>query len=150
MTSKRKKIQKVLELREDALSKRAVALADSRVKLKHAMDEAARESERLQIAAQQREELTGSVFDVGSWLEAEQWLAHRKRVFGAASGQVVSAEAVVKDDFGRVIAARIDKKRIELLNGRLADEQVRRELRVEQKLSDEFGQRRRDADRDDE
>jgi len=36
------------------------------------------------------------------------------------------------------------------LNGRLADEQVRRELRVEQKLSDEFGQRRRDADRDDE
>jgi flagellar export protein FliJ len=150
MTSKRKKIQKVLELRDETLSKRAVALADSRVKLKQAMDEAERESERLQVAAQQREELTSSVFDVGSWLEAEQWLAHRKRALGAASGQVVSAEAVVKDDFGRVIAARIDKKRIELLNGRLADEQVRRELRVEQKLSDEFGQRRRDADRDDE
>lgn len=150
MTSKRKKVQKVLELREEALAKRAGILASSQAKLQAAKEEAERESERLIEAARYREQLSCGVVDVGAWLEAEQWLAHRRKALGAASGLVASAEVVVKDDMGRVIAARIDKKRIELLDGRLAESQMRQELRSEQKLADEFAQRRREDARDDE
>ena len=149
MTSKRKKIQKVLELREQALEKRAGALVQSRTKLQHAVDEAERESQRLILAAEHRATLTNAVTDVGSWLEAEQWLAHRRNVLGRATGKVVSAEAVVAEDFKRVVAARIDKKKLEILDGRMAEEQLRAELRTEQKLSDEFGQRRRASERGD-
>jgi flagellar export protein FliJ len=149
MTSKRKKIQKVLELREQALEKRAGALVQSRTKLQHAVDEAERESQRLLLAAEHRATLTNAVTDVGSWLDAEQWLAHRRNVLGRATGKVVSAEAVVAEDFKRVVAARIDKKKLEILDGRMAEEQLRAELRTEQKLSDEFGQRRRASERGD-
>jgi flagellar export protein FliJ len=150
MTTKRKKIQMVLELREQALEKRAGVLAQSRTNLKHAVDEAERESQRLRFAAEHREQLASSVTDVNSWIEAEQWLAHRRNALGRATGKVVKAEAVVQDDFKKVVAARIDKKKIELLDERLAEAQVRSELRTEQKLSDEFGQRRRSVERENE
>lgn len=149
MTSKRKKIKKVLELREQTLEKRAGALVQSRTKLQLAVDEAERESERLMLAAQHRATLTNAVANVGSWVEAEQWLAHRRNVLGRAAGKVVSAEAVVEKDFKRVVAARIDKKKLELLDGRMAEAQFRGELRSEQKQSDEFGLRRRPGERND-
>jgi flagellar FliJ protein len=144
MTTKRKKVQKVLELREQALERQASVLAQSRSKLRNAQAEAERESERLMHAAQQRAELAKAVADVGRWQEAEQWLAHRRRALGQATGVVAHAEAQVADNVKKVVAARIDKKKIELLDERLAEEQLRRELRAEQKLSDEFGQRRRE------
>jgi flagellar export protein FliJ len=147
MNSKRKKIQKVLEIREQALEKSAGVLAKSREKLEQAKVVAEKESERLLVASEHREQLAMRVTDVGSWLEAEQWLAYRRGILGRATGQVYSAEAAVQESLQRVVVARMDKKKIELLDERLAEEQLRRELRVEQKLSDEFGQRRRnDAD----
>jgi flagellar export protein FliJ len=147
MTNKRKKIQKVLELREQTLGKRAGALVQSRTKLMHAVDEAERESQKLAAAAEHRASLAGSVTDVGSWLEAEQWLAHRRNALGRATGKVVKAEAVVQEDFKRVVTARIDKKKIEILDERLAESELRGEMRSEQKLSDEFAQRRRLGER---
>jgi flagellar export protein FliJ len=143
MNSKREKIQRVLELREKALEKRAGVLAKSRTKLQEAVNEAERESERLMLAAQHRATLTNTISDVGAWVEAEQWLAHRRNVLGRATGNVVKAEAIVAEDFQRVVTARIDKKKIELLDGRIVEAQTRSELRTEQKQSDEFAQRRR-------
>ncbi|MGC4064324.1 MAG: flagellar FliJ family protein [Polyangiaceae bacterium] len=143
MNSKRKKIQKVLELREQALEKSAGALARSREKLAQAKTAAEKESERLLVASEHRAQLATQVTDVGAWIEAEQWLAYRRGALGRATGQVYSAEAAVQESLQKVVVARMDKKKIELLDERLAEEQLRRELRVEQKLSDEFGQRRR-------
>jgi flagellar export protein FliJ len=143
MNSKRKRIQRVLELREQALEKSATVLARSRERLEQAKSLAERESERLLTANEHRAELTTRVTDVGSWLEAEQWIAHRRGVLGRATGQVYSAEAAVQDSLKKVVVARMDKKKIELLDGHLAEEQFRNELRLEQKLSDEFGLRRR-------
>lgn len=147
MTTRRKKLQRVLEVREQALEKQATALAQSRTQLQHAVTEVERESERLIEAAQHRSQLASEISNVSSWIEAEQWLQHRRTLLGKAHSRVISAEAVVQEGVKRVVAARIDKKKIEVLDERLAVDQLRVELRSEQKLSDEFGLRRRDGER---
>lgn len=148
MSPRRRKIKQVLDLREQALEKRAHELAKSRSQLKDALDEHVRESERLLVAEKFREKLAEGPIDVNSWIEAEQWLAHRKTELGRADGRVASAEATVQTAWHGVVEARMDKKRIELLDERLASSELKQENRVEQKLSDELAQRNRKAEDD--
>ncbi len=148
MTSKRQKLKKVLDLREQALDKRAQELLHSKAKLVDALDAHSRESERLLVAETHREQLTAGPIDVGSWIEAEQWLAQKKTDLGRANGRVVAAEATVQEAWHGVVEARIDKKRIELLDARLTTGENQRENRLEQRLSDELAQRTRKSDGD--
>lgn len=143
MRTKRRKLKKVLDLREQALEKRALELAQSKSQLQEALDEHTRESERLLVAEKRREQLAAGRIDVGSWIESEQWLAQRKTDLGRANGRVASAEATVQDAWHGVVDARIDKKRIELLDARLATDEIQRENRLELRLSDELAQRNR-------
>jgi flagellar biosynthesis chaperone FliJ len=96
MKSKRQRLKRVLDLREQALEKRARALAQSESQLKLARDERVHESEQLQVAEKYREDLTSGLIDVGSWVEAEQWLAQKKKDLGRASGRVAEAETSVQ------------------------------------------------------
>jgi flagellar biosynthesis chaperone FliJ len=59
---------------------------------------------------------------------------------------VAAAEANVQQALHGVVEARIDKKRIELLDARLATGEIARENRLEQRLSDELAQRSRKTD----
>jgi flagellar export protein FliJ len=146
MSPKRQKIKKVLDLKDQALEKRALELSQSKTTLQGAIDEHSLESERLLVAEKHRQELTAGLIDVGSWIEAEQWLAHRRTELGRADGRVAAAEAQVKAAFTGVVEARIDKKRIELLDERLAQGEVTRENRIEQRLTDELALRARKRD----
>ena len=146
MSPKRRKLKKVLDLRDQALERRAFELTQSKSLLDEAMDEHSRESERLLMAEKHREQLTSGAIDVGSWIEAEQWLAHRKTELGRANGRVAAAEANVQQARDEVVEARIDKKRIELLDARLATGETRQANRAEQRLSDELAQRNRRPD----
>lgn len=146
MSSKRQKIKRVLDLREQTLEKRAAELTQSKFQLQDALDEHSRESERLMVAERLRETLMTGPIDVNSWIEAEQWLAHRKTELGRADGRVASAEATVQTAWHGVVEARMDKKRIELLEERLATGELRRENLVEQRLTDEFARRKRKSD----
>ena len=148
MTSKRQKLKKVLDLREQALDKRAQELVHSKAQLVDALDAHSRESERLLVAETHREQLTAGPIDVGSWIEAEQWLAQKKTDLGRANGRVAAAEATVQEAWHGVVEARIDKKRIELLDARLTTGENQRENRLEQRLSDELAQRTRKSDGD--
>jgi flagellar protein FliJ len=141
MTSKRNKLKKVLGLREQALEQRARALAQSKMQLQDALDEHTRESERLRVAEMQREKLMSGPVRVSSWIDAEQWIVQKKRAVGHANGRVTEAETTVHQAWDGVVQARIDKKRIELLDSRLAKAETARETRHEQRLNDEFAQR---------
>jgi len=143
MNQKRRKIKKVLDLREQALEQRALELTQSKSVLSDAQDEHTRESERLQIAQEHRVKLTSGAIDVNSWIEAEQWLAQRRMDLGRADGRVLAAEAGVQQAWQEVVDARIDKKRIELLEARLATGEAEQINRLEQRLSDELAQRHR-------
>lgn len=143
MSPKRRKIQKVLTLREKALDQRAVELARSKEQLEQAKREHSLESERMLAAARRRHELSSGRVDVGSWIESEQWIRQRQAELSRADGRVVEAEATVNEAFHGVVSAQIDKRRIELLDQHLADGELRRENVIEQRLTDELARRRR-------
>lgn len=143
MNGKRRKIKKVLGLREQALDKRARELVLAKSQLVEAVDEHTRESERLLLAQHEREKLASGSIDVGSWVEAEQWLAQKRNDVGRACCRVNAAEETVQHAWHGVVEARIDKKRIELLDTRLAATALKTENRQEQRLADELAQRGR-------
>jgi len=136
--TKRQKIQRVIEYREDVLSQRAGVLTDSQQKLEQQLREAEAEATRLTEAANHRSDLTGHErVDVGSWLEAELWLRSRRAALELAERRVQDAEESVDQARQQVLVARMDVRRVELLDERLKDSQLRLDERLEQRLTDE-------------
>lgn len=148
MSPKRRKIKKVLSLREKALDQRALELAQSREVLDQAKRDHLLESERMLAAATRRRELSSGRVDIGSWIESEQWLRQRQQDLCRADGRVTQANATVSDALQGVVVAQIDKRRIELLDQHLADGELRRENVIEQRLTDELARRRTPSDED--
>jgi flagellar export protein FliJ len=148
MNTKRRKLRRVIDLREEALARRAQELKQSKLHLEDALDAHSRESERLLVAEKHRAKLTNGPVDVSSWMEAEQWLVQKKSDLGRANGRVAAAETTVQLAWHGVVEARIDKKRIELLDERLSTGEIQRENRLEQRLSDELAQRVKKSDED--
>jgi flagellar export protein FliJ len=148
MNTKRRKLKRVIDLREEALAKRAQELKQSKLYLEDARDAHSRESERLLVAEKRRAELTNGPVEVSSWIDAEQWLMQKKSDLGRANGRVAEAETTVQLAWHSVVEARIDKKRVELLDERLSTGEIRRENRLEQRLLDELAQRVKKCDED--
>jgi flagellar export protein FliJ len=143
MNTRRKKIQRVLDVRKQALDERARQLSESRAQLQEALDDHSRESEHLAAAQKYRETVASGTTDIASFIEAEQWLMHRKQLVHRADGKVAEAESDVHRAWQGVVDARIDKKRIELLDERLVEGEKREENRLERRLSDELSLRSR-------
>ncbi len=136
--TKRQKIQRVIEYREDVLSQRAGALTDSQQKLDEQLREADDEAARLAAAADHRNDLClHERVDVGSWLEAELWLRSRRAALELAEQRVQDAEQSVDQARHQVLLARMDVRRVELLDERLKESEVRLDERLEQRLTDE-------------
>jgi flagellar export protein FliJ len=142
MTLRRKKMQKVLELREQTLHERAGVLSQAHEGRAVAQEHAANAAGHLEEAAQYRQHLATGSINVASWIDAEQWLAHRNQQHDLAQVQLQGAESLVLTAYDNVIQARSGVKRIELLDRRIATEELRRQGRLEQKASDEHSQRR--------
>jgi flagellar export protein FliJ len=142
MTIRRKKMQKVLELREQTLHERAGVLSQAHEGRAIAQEQATNAAGHLEEAAQYRQRLATAPTNVASWIDAEQWLAHRNHQNDLAQVQLQGAETLVMEAYDNVIQARSGVKRIELLDRRMASDEVRRQSRSEQKASDEHSQRR--------
>lgn len=142
MSPKRKKIQRVLSLREKKLDQRAIELEQSKSRLKTAKQEHSLESERLIEAAKRRAELADGRTDVGTWIEADQWLSQKQSDLRRADIRVAAAEASIQTALQNVVDARIDKRRIEILDEHLASGEARKVDKLEQRLTDEIARRR--------
>lgn len=138
----------MLELREQTLDERALQLERSKAELEKARQQHSLESERLLAAARRRNALADGRTDVASWAEAEQWLTQRQAELRRANAGVTNAEATVNEALQGVVDARIDKRRIELLDQHLAQAELRKENQQEQRLTDELARRRRSRDGD--
>jgi flagellar export protein FliJ len=147
MTLRRKKMEKVLELREQALQERAGALSVAHQGRAEAQEQVHTAANCLAQAAEYRSNLANGAFNVGAWIDAEQWLAQRTQQHSAAQVQLRGAEERVSQAYTNVLEARSDVKRIELLERRLTNHELRQERRSEQKNNDEFAQRRFAASR---
>ena len=142
MTLSRKRMHKVLEIRERTLEERAGALSQAHEGRDIAQEQASSAALELQQATEYREHLTTGAINVASWIDAEQWLVQRSRQNNLAQRRLQGAEALVVQAYEGVIEARSGVKRIELLDRRLADKELRQQERLEQKANDEHAQRK--------
>jgi flagellar biosynthesis chaperone FliJ len=142
MTLRRNKMKKVLEIRERTLQERAGALSQAHEGRAAAQAQASSAVTHLQQAADYRQQLASSAIDVATWIDAEQWLVQRSRQNNVAQTRLQGAEVLVAQAFDGVIVARSNVKRIELLDQRLAEQETRRQDRLEQKANDEHAQRK--------
>ena len=76
-----------------------------------------------------------------SWIDAEQWLAYKNGQHALAQVNLQNAELFLAHAHAKVIEARSDVKRMELLDKRLATGEIREQQRVEQQSNDEHARR---------
>lgn len=142
MTLRRKKLEQVLELREQTLQERAGALSAANQGRAVAQEHAACAADHLEEAARYRQSLTNGSINVAAWIDAEQWLAHRNRQHDLAQVQLQGAEHRVLEAYDHVIEARSEVKQMELLGRRAESQELRQQRRLEQKVNDELARRR--------
>lgn len=141
MTPRRKKVQRVLEIREQHLNERAGILVKAHEGRNAAANQAEEAAGQLAEAEEYRKELTSRSMSVNAWIEAEQWLARRNNEHLRAQLDLEQAEVRLSHAHENVITARSDVKRMELLDKRLAQGESRRQSRAEQSTNDEHARR---------
>ena len=141
MMPRRKKVQKVLEIREQKLTEKAGALVQAHEGRNVAATQAEDAANQLAEAAEYRKGLMARPLSVSSWIDAEQWLAHRNNQHARAQGDLEQAEVFLVRAHENVMVARSDVKRMELLDKRLAQGEYRKQARVEQSSNDEHARR---------
>jgi len=141
MTLRRKKVKRVIEIREQRLNERAVVLVQAHEGRSAAANLAMDAATHLAEATEYRKELMAQPLSVTSWIEAEQWLALRNNQHARAQTNLQSAEVVLTRAHENVLAARSDVKRMELLDKRLARGEARKQSRLEQSSNDEHARR---------
>ena len=140
MTSKQKRIQKVIVHREKELDQRVVELGKARVEAERAENAVELERQKLAKAAAEREAMTEQPMSAGDWREANEWLASRALSHQAVTRELEKAALHVEKSQANVLTARRALKGVELVEERLKTEERKAEERADQKLSDAFAQ----------
>jgi flagellar biosynthesis chaperone FliJ len=132
----------VLEIREQALHEKAGILVQAHEGRELAQDHAASTANHLVEAKEYRNALAASSISLTSWIDAEQWLAHKNQQNALAQSDLQNAELYLNQAHEGVLEARSNVKRMELLDKRLATSELQQESRFEQKSNDELARRK--------
>jgi flagellar export protein FliJ len=143
MKSRKKRMEKLIELRQEELDKRIKKLAESRQVLQRAEQRAEEETRREAAARAQRQELLSRPNDAETWQRQGAWLDQRELHLAAARMYVTRSSKAVDDSLAHVLDARRAIRQLEAVQERIQRlEQARAEKR-EAKLHDELASRRR-------
>lgn len=142
MNQSRRRLQRVLKIRERVLDDCAHALVQSNVDRDQAEQHAQSEKARLEQASRLRAALTSGSVEVRAWVEAEQWLRARGIILDDALGRLETAEQRVDAARREVLQAHTGVKQIETLDERMASRDAHEKDRSEQRLNDELVLRR--------
>jgi flagellar export protein FliJ len=150
MTSKQKRINRVIVHREKELDKRVVALGNARAEAQRVEHAVQREEERIALAAAEREALKERPMSAADWREANEWLESRQKTRAVAAQELERANLRVEAQKSHVLDARRALKGVELYETRLKQEEARAEDKADQRLQDDLargraGQKRSDA-----
>jgi flagellar export protein FliJ len=140
MTSKQKRIQKVIVHREKELDQRVVELGQARVETDRAESAVESERERLDRAAAERDAMSERSMSAREWRDANEWLASRDLSHQAVKRELAQANERLEQTQTNVLTARRALKGVELVDERLKTEERKAEERADQKLSDAFAQ----------
>jgi len=150
MTSKQKRINRVIVHREKELDKRVVALGTARAHAQRAEDAVQQEEERIALAAAERDALKERPMSAAEWREANEWVESRRKTHAVVTKELERANQHVEAQKVNVLDARRALKGVELYETRLKQEEARAEDKADQRLQDELargraGQKRSDA-----
>jgi flagellar export protein FliJ len=138
MSQRKKRLKKLIELRERELSQRLKELAEKRAAEERAAKSLALEAEQVAKAEERRMSAISRAFDVKSLNQETDWLVTCGRRRDLAEREVARERRAVSEAQGQVMKAKNELKKIELLGQRVeAEDRVRTE-RSEQRLSDEL------------
>lgn len=142
MTSKQKRIGKVIVHREKELDKKVVALGHARAEAERKEDVLGAERQKLEQAAAERDALRERPMTASEWREANEWVESRARSTALASQAVDVANQAVEASQGHVLTARRALKSVELYETQLKAEVAKAEDRADQKLQDDLARSR--------
>jgi len=142
VNQRRRRLRRVLEIRERVLDDCAHALIKSNVDRDQAEQHAQSEKARLELASRHRAMLTSGSVEVRAWVEAEQWLRARGITLDDALGRLETAEQRVNAARREVLQAHTGVKQIETIDERMASRDAQEQGRTEQRINDELVLRR--------
>ncbi|HET9934264.1 MAG TPA: flagellar export protein FliJ [Polyangiaceae bacterium] len=138
MSQRKKRLKKLIELREHEVEQRLIRLAEQRAGEERAKQALMQQVELERSAAERRLSAISRAFDVNSLNQETDWLVTCGRRRELAEREMVRARRAVTDAQNQVLKAKNELKKIELLAERVeAEEKVRLE-RTEQRFSDEL------------
>lgn len=138
MSQRKKRLKKLIELREHEVEQRLIRLAEQRTAEERAKQALIQQVELEKSAAERRLSAISRAFDVNSLNQETDWLVTCGRRRELAEREMVRARRAVGDAQAQVLKAKNELKKIQLLAERVeAEEKVRLE-RSEQRFSDEL------------
>lgn len=141
VSTRQNRVKKVLALRQEQLEKQVVALNAAQAAASVAARTLDDERRRLEYAVHQRGVLSQSPADVGSWRDADAWIASRAQVCELARRSLLKAEQATERSRLQVVAANRAVQRIQALAHRLELLARAAGARSERLLEDELASR---------
>jgi flagellar export protein FliJ len=141
--SRKKRMEKLIELRQEELDKQIKKLAETRQVLARAEARAREEAEREAAARAERQSLLTQAADAETWQRQGAWLDQREMHLAAARLYVTRSSKAVDDSLARVLEARRGIRQLEAVQERIRQVEQARVEKREAKLHDELASRRR-------
>lgn len=140
MSPRRKRIEKVVGLREKELDKRVQELLGTRAAEARAMSDEERKRLELEQASESRLKMAadGGELSATSWIEANEWMNNRRLNHEHARAQAARAQLETKRAQTAVLTARTDLKKVELLSERLQQQETTTAERAQRRMEDEL------------
>jgi len=142
MTSKQKRIGKVIVHREKELDKKVVELGHARAEAERQEDALTHGCRKLERAAAERDALRERPMTASEWREANEWVESRAKSHAAQSQAVDRANQAVEASQAKVMTARRALKSVELYEDQLKQEVAKAEDKADQKLQDDLARSR--------
>jgi len=134
----RKRIQKLLELRQKELDKKVQALSLARAAVDAAERAVQTASEGLRLAALERVRINRAGADWQMWVTTQDWMSQQAQHFAHTQQLKAHSDRLCERALGQVHKARSDVLRIEALLVRIDAEIRAKAVRTERRTEDEF------------
>lgn len=142
MSQRKKRLQKLIDLRTHEVDQRLGKLADARKKEEQARQLVEREEARLNAAREERASAISRPFAVNSLTLSNDWMVSCARRADLAKQVSASAQKAVLQAQEQLLCAKNELRKIELILQRLTHEERVKAERAEQRLTDEFAAQR--------
>ena len=138
MSHRKKRLQKLIDLRTREVEARLTKLAEARNREELAKQLVEREEAKLKAAREERASAISRTFEVSSLTLSNDWMVSCARRADLSRQVLEKARQTVHLAQEQVMVARNEVRKIELIFQRLAAEERVQAERVEQRLTDEF------------